>query len=305
MDIKKIVVTSCDADTFFHSQHFAELTYNFCSDPERYCRFWQTPIVVRALPSSAHQFSLGSDHYAVVAQHHGNLMELPLLCQARYGMISVAHLGVSNAPWFRALPFSVRSPPPSARRLSDSGPLTLPVRCQTYALSLDLAVRAGYWDAHVISEDYHMFMKCFFATGGRVAMKYTWLPVACDVPITDGALSTIKACYDQHVRWMWGSMDIGYFLVRCCLSVPDAPPVPFYRKIYLFLTMYEFHLLYPAMWIIITIWINLYGFNLSQYYLLAPPIYIVMFNIILTDHALREMAMTDRMHVHSSLKGRG
>ena len=58
MDIKKIVVTSCDADTFFHSQHFAELTYNFCSDPERYCRFWQTPIVVRALPSSAHQFSV-------------------------------------------------------------------------------------------------------------------------------------------------------------------------------------------------------------------------------------------------------
>jgi hypothetical protein len=178
-------------------------------------------------------------------------------------------------------------------------------RAQTYALSLDLAVRAGYWDAHVISEDYHMFMKCFFATGGRVAMKYTWLPVACDVPITDGVLSTVKACYDQHVRWMWGSMDIGYFLVRCCLSVPGAPPVPIYRKIYLFLTMYEFHLLYPAMWLIITIWINLYGFNLSQYYLLAPPIYIVMFNIILTDHALREMAMTDRMHVHSSLKGRG
>merc|ERR1712072_830979 len=126
-----------------------------------------------------------------------------------------------------------------------------------------------------------MGMKCFFATGGRVAMKYTWLPVACNVPITDGVLSTVKACYDQHVRWMWGSMDIGYFLVRCCLSVPDAPPVPFYR------------------------WINLFGFNLSQYYLLAPPIYIVMFNIILTDHALREMAMTDRMHVHSSLKGRG
>ena len=125
MDIKKIVVTSCDADTFFHSQHFAELTYNFCSDPERYCRFWQTPIVVRALPSSAHQFSLGPDRHAVVvAQHHGNLMELPLLCQARYGMISVAHLGVSNAPWFRALPFSVRPPPPSARRLSASGPLT-------------------------------------------------------------------------------------------------------------------------------------------------------------------------------------
>ena len=94
-------------------------------------------------------------------------------------------MGVSNAPWFKALPFS------------------------TYALSLEMAVQAGYWDPHVISEDYHMFLKCFFATGGRVAMQYIWLPVACDVPITNGSLATIKACYDQHVRWMYGSMDIG------------------------------------------------------------------------------------------------
>ena len=33
------------------------------------------------------------------------------------------------------------------------------------ALSLQLAVQAGYWDPHVISEDYHMYLKCFFATG--------------------------------------------------------------------------------------------------------------------------------------------
>ena len=97
-------------------------------------------------------------------------------------------------------------------------------------------------------------------------MKYMWLPVACDVPITGTTLSTIKACYDQHVRWMWGSMDIGFFLVRCLLDVPGAPSVPLWRKVYLFLTMYEFHLLYPAMWIIIAITINLYGIDMSQYY---------------------------------------
>ena len=97
-------------------------------------------------------------------------------------------------------------------------------------------------------------------------MKYMWLPVACDVPITETTFSTIKACYDQHVRWMWGSMDIGFFLVRCFLNVPNAPSVPLWRKIYLFLTMYEFHLLYPAMWIIIAIAINLYGIDMSQYY---------------------------------------
>eukprot|EP01050_Picozoa_sp_SAG11_P007066 SAG11_NODE_575_length_8420_cov_2.398149_8_plen_146_part_00 len=143
-------------------------------------------------------------------------------------MISVAHLGISNAPWFRGLPFS------------------------TYALSMNLAVKAGYWDPHIISEDYHMYLKCFFCTGGQVSMKYMWLPVACDVPITADSLSTIKACYDQcadstawtlahhlisshvhppdllsshlilkwprrsrHVRWMYGSMDIGFFFVRC------------------------------------------------------------------------------------------
>ena len=49
MDIKTVIVTCCDADTFFHCQHFAELTYNFCTDADRYCRFWQTPIVVRVL----------------------------------------------------------------------------------------------------------------------------------------------------------------------------------------------------------------------------------------------------------------
>jgi hypothetical protein len=36
---------------------------------------------------------------------------------------------------------------------------------------------------------------------------------------------------------MWGSMDIGFFLVRCFLQVPDCPQVPLWRKIYLFLTM--------------------------------------------------------------------
>jgi len=100
-------------------------------------------------------------------------------------------------------------------------------------------------------------------------------------------------------------MDIGFFLVRCFLNVPNAPSVPLWRKIYLFLTMYEFHLLYPAMWIIIAIAINLYGIDMSQYYKMAPPIYVVLFNIICSDFCLREMAMADRMHVHSSLKGKG
>eukprot|EP01052_Picozoa_sp_SAG31_P052310 SAG31_NODE_12855_length_911_cov_1.299261_1_plen_83_part_00 len=66
------------ADTFFHRQHFAELTYKFATDQARYRSFWQTPIV-----------------------HYGNLFDLPLLCQARYAMISVSH--VDWAPGAHAL----------------------------------------------------------------------------------------------------------------------------------------------------------------------------------------------------------
>jgi hypothetical protein len=96
-----------------------------------------------------------------------------------------------------------------------------------------------------------MYIKCFFASGGDITMSYMWLPVACDVPITPSTLETIKACYDQHVRWMcvgscggrmvqpdlirmacrYGSLDIGFFFVRCFLSVPGSPGVPLRRKV--------------------------------------------------------------------------
>lgn len=37
-------VTSCDADTNFHPLYFAGLTYYFATNPNRYERFWQSPI---------------------------------------------------------------------------------------------------------------------------------------------------------------------------------------------------------------------------------------------------------------------
>ncbi|MBM3205558.1 hypothetical protein FJZ41_01755, partial [Candidatus Shapirobacteria bacterium] len=43
-DIKKLTITSCDADAHFHPQYFAALTYQFALNPQRYLRFWQSPI---------------------------------------------------------------------------------------------------------------------------------------------------------------------------------------------------------------------------------------------------------------------
>lgn len=41
MNKDNIVVTVCDADTYFHPEHFACLSYKFVTDNNRYHKFWQ------------------------------------------------------------------------------------------------------------------------------------------------------------------------------------------------------------------------------------------------------------------------
>lgn len=43
-DIDHLTITSCDADTVFHTKYFACLTYRFATDRNRHRRFWQGPI---------------------------------------------------------------------------------------------------------------------------------------------------------------------------------------------------------------------------------------------------------------------
>jgi hypothetical protein len=43
-DIDYITITSCDADTVFDRKYFSCLTYSFATHPDRYRRFWQSPI---------------------------------------------------------------------------------------------------------------------------------------------------------------------------------------------------------------------------------------------------------------------
>lgn len=43
-NIDNLTLTSCDVDTIFHPKLFSALTYRFTSSPNRYYRFWQSPI---------------------------------------------------------------------------------------------------------------------------------------------------------------------------------------------------------------------------------------------------------------------
>lgn len=44
-DIDHLTITSCDVDTVFDGKYFSCLTYNFATNPNRYRRFWQGPIM--------------------------------------------------------------------------------------------------------------------------------------------------------------------------------------------------------------------------------------------------------------------
>jgi len=43
-DLKKVVLTTCDADACFHPKYFSALTYQFTKNKKRYLRFWQSPM---------------------------------------------------------------------------------------------------------------------------------------------------------------------------------------------------------------------------------------------------------------------
>jgi hypothetical protein len=42
--LEDFTLTSCDVDTVFNPKYFSALTYNFGANPNRYYRFWQSPI---------------------------------------------------------------------------------------------------------------------------------------------------------------------------------------------------------------------------------------------------------------------
>lgn len=45
-DLCAVTISSCDADTIFHPRYFSCLSYEFATNPQRYRRFWQSPILL-------------------------------------------------------------------------------------------------------------------------------------------------------------------------------------------------------------------------------------------------------------------
>jgi hypothetical protein len=201
-DIDDITVSSCDADTVFHPRYFSCLTYKFATHPERYRRFWQSPILL-----------------------NNNIWEIP--APLRVGSaLSGVHI-LSN--------------------LVKRDRIIFPQ--STYSLSLRMADEVGYWDPDVIPEDWHMFLKCFFAFSGSVEVEPIFLPTGNDGVKAATYWRSLKMAYIQHKRHAWGASDISY-TIRQCVAHGE---MSFRRKARRLVALTSNHLLWSTHWFLLTL----------------------------------------------------
>jgi hypothetical protein len=174
-------------------------------------------------------FALDADRYLRFWQapirYHGNIWDInPMLrlVNAYAGAMELAYLA---SPWWKAMPMS------------------------SYSLSLKLLDASGYWDGDVIADEWHMFIKAYFARGGKVSLKPILLPFIADATIGESLFNELKERYLQTLRHAWGSKEVGYMLARMI----DHPDVQFLPALRLLLRIMQDILLAGAGWVLITI----------------------------------------------------
>jgi len=86
--------------------------------------------------------------------------------------------------------------------------------CSTYSLSMVLAEQVGFWDTNkdAVGEDLHMWLKCFFKTGGVARTIPIYVPINLTNVQTTGYMSNIYARWVQAKRHYNGVADVAYSL---------------------------------------------------------------------------------------------
>jgi cellulose synthase/poly-beta-1,6-N-acetylglucosamine synthase-like glycosyltransferase len=118
-----------------------------------------------------------------------------------------------------------------------------------YSLSFKLLDEAGYWDADKIPEDWGIFYKAFYKTGGGIEVEPIYLPLFADAAQSTSFWKTIKNQYQQIQRWAWGVSDDPWIIKSYLL----AHNIPFWDKTTRLLQVIWSHFLWPVNWFIITI----------------------------------------------------
>ncbi len=118
-----------------------------------------------------------------------------------------------------------------------------------YSLSFKLLHEVGYWDADKIPEDWGIFFKSYYKSGGGVEVEPIYLPVYGNAAQSTTFLKTIKAQYQQMRRWAWGVSDDPWIIKNYLFT----RGVPFWEKTMRIIHLLQSHFLWPVNWFIITL----------------------------------------------------
>ena len=158
-------------------------------------------------------------------RYHGKIWQINPLLRIVNAYATALELAYLAASWWRAMPMS------------------------SYSLSLSLLHRSGYWDPDVIADEWHMFIKAYFAQDGQVRVEPLMLPFIADATIGDNLLDELVERYQQSLRHAWGSKEVGYMVAKMI----DHPEIRFLPSLRLLVRISHDILLASAGWIILTI----------------------------------------------------
>ena len=202
VDSDNVIVTTMDADTRWHANHFACLSYLFARSKDRHRTFWQAPI-----------------------RYHGNIWQVNPLMRIINTYATAFEMAYLAAPWWMAMPMS------------------------SYSLSLRLLRQSGNWDTDVIADEWHMLIKAYFATGGKVKLQHIFLPFLADSTTGSNIFRSVRNRYQQTLRHAWGSKEVGYMLAKLI----ENPHVVSLNSLKLLGRLAHDILLAGAGWIILTV----------------------------------------------------
>jgi hypothetical protein len=129
-----------------------------------------------------------------------------------------------------------------------AAPWWIPMPMSSYSLSLKLLDASGYWDGDVIADEWHMFIKAYFARDGEVMLDRIFLPFSATAVTGDTLLQAINNRYQQTLRHAWGSKEVGFIIAKML----EHPEIEFHTSFKILFRVAHDILLAGAGWVILT-----------------------------------------------------
>lgn len=158
-------------------------------------------------------------------RYHSNVWEVTPPMRLLNAYSTALELGYLGGRWWTMMPMS------------------------SYTLSLRLLDTSGYWDSDVIADEWHMFVKAFFARNGEVKVERVFLPFSAQATTGDTTMDLIRNRYLQTLRHAWGVKEVGYTIAKML----EHPEIEFGRAFRLFVREAHDNIQAGAGWIIMTI----------------------------------------------------